>query len=115
MGTAKSQPACRSAFLGGLLNNPSDGLFCMPTVHRAGNLRFVVFLDDHGPPHVHVFSGGGEAKLLLGEADGRPSLVWARRMDRGNLRRAMAETLAHRAKLLVAWRRLHDSDRKEEE
>jgi hypothetical protein len=38
----------------------------MPTVHRAGNLRFVVFLDDHGPPHVHVFAAGGEAKLLLG-------------------------------------------------
>ena len=47
----------------------------MPTVHRAGNLRFVVFLDDHGPPHVHVFATGGEAKLLLGTPDGRPSLV----------------------------------------
>jgi len=23
----------------------------MPTVHRAGSLRFVVFPDDHGPPH----------------------------------------------------------------
>ena len=25
-----------------------------PTVHRAGGLWFVVFLDDHGPPHVHA-------------------------------------------------------------
>ena len=95
------------------------GYFCMPTVHRAGNLRFVVFLDDHGPPHVHVFSAGGEAKLLLGEADGRPALapglIWARGMDRGNLRRAMAETLAHRGKLLLAWRRVHGSDGEEEE
>ena len=47
----------------------------MPTVHRAGNLRFVVFLDDHGPPRVHVFSAGGEAKLLLGGPDGRPALA----------------------------------------
>jgi len=87
----------------------------MRTVHRAGSLRFVVFPDDHGPPHVHVFSAGGEAKLLLGEADGRPALVWARGMDRGRLRRTMAETLAHRGKLLLAWRRVHGADGEEEE
>lgn len=81
----------------------------MPTVHRAGNLRFVVFLDDHDPPHVHVFSAGGEAKLLLAGPDGRPALLWARGMDRGKLRRAMTETLAHRSKLLLAWRRLHEA------
>jgi hypothetical protein len=82
----------------------------MPTVHRAGSLRFVVFVDDHGPPHVHIFADGGEAKLLLGAPDGRPSLVWARGMDRASLRRAMLETLARRAKLLAAWRRVHDPD-----
>lgn len=80
----------------------------MPTVHRAGDLRFVIFLDDHGPPHVHVFSAGGEAKLLLEGSDGRPALLWARGMDRGRLRLAMTGTLAHRGKLLLAWRRLHE-------
>ena len=73
------------------------------------------YLDDHGPPHVHVFSAGGEAKLFLGEGDARPVLDWARGMDRGNLRRAIAETLAHRGKLLLAWRRLHGADGEEEE
>ena len=81
----------------------------MPPVHRAGNLRFVVFLEDHGPPHVHLFSGGGETKLLLGPPGGRPSLVWARGLGRANLRRAMLETLAERAKLRAAWRRVHGS------
>ena len=81
----------------------------MPTVHRGGNLRFVLFLDDHDPPHVHVFSAGGEAKLLLEGRDGRPALLWARGMDRGKLRQAMTETLADRSKLLLAWHRLHDS------
>ena len=79
----------------------------MPTVHRAGNLRFVVFVDDHGLPHVHVFEGRGEAKLLLGAPGGRPSLVWARGFDRASLRRVMQETLSRRAKLLAAWRRVH--------
>ena len=81
----------------------------MPTVHRAGSLRFVVFLDDHGPPHVHAFSAGGEAKLLLEGSDGRPALLWARGMDRGTLRQAMTETLVYRSKLLLAWHRLHGS------
>ncbi|HYX04194.1 MAG TPA: DUF4160 domain-containing protein [Reyranella sp.] len=84
----------------------------MPTVHRIGDLRFVVFLDDHEPPHVHVFAGGGEAKLLLDPSGGRPSLVWARGFDRAALRRAMRETLARRAKLLAAWRRVHDRKEK---
>lgn len=87
----------------------------MPTVHRAGSLRFVIFLDDHGPPHVHAFSPGGEAKLLLGGPDGRPTLVWARGMDRGRLRQAMTETLAQYGKLLLAWHRVHGSDSKETE
>jgi hypothetical protein len=79
----------------------------MPTVHRAGNLRFVIFVNDHDPPHVHVFAGGGEAKLLLAVPDGRPSLVWARGFDRADLKRAMLETLLRHAKLLSAWRRVH--------
>jgi len=36
-------------------------------------------------------------------------------VDRGNLRRAIAETLAHRGKLLLAWRRVHDADGETEE
>jgi hypothetical protein len=36
-------------------------------------------------------------------------------MDGGNLRRAMAETLAHCDKLLLAWRRVHGSGREESE
>ena len=78
------------------------------TVHRAGKLRFVVFLDDHGPPHVHVFSAGGEAKLLLGEAQSAGAGLGARDGSR-RLRRAMTETLAHGGKLLLAWRRMHGS------
>ena len=91
----------------GYLITHLDGLSFMPTVHRAGKLRFVVFLDDHGPPHVHVFASGGEAKLLLGAPGGRPSLVWARGFDRAALRRVMEETLARQARLLAAWHRVH--------
>ena len=82
----------------------------MPTVHRAGNLHFVVFVDDHGPPHVHVFADRAEAKILLGAQDDRPELDWARGFDRASLRRALVEVMAHRAKLLAAWRRVHGAE-----
>lgn len=82
----------------------------MPTVHRAGNLRFVVFLDDHGPPHVHVFFGRAEAKILLGSDGDGPELDWARGFDRAGLRRVLFEAIARRAKLLAAWRRVHGAE-----
>lgn len=83
----------------------------MPTVHRSGNLRFVIFLDDHGPPHVHVFSGRAEAKILLGSDGDGPALEWARGFDRAGLRRVLVEAMASRAKLWAAWRRVHGAER----
>lgn len=34
----------------------------MVTVHREAGLRFIIFVDDHPPPHVHVV-GDGKAKI----------------------------------------------------
>jgi hypothetical protein len=39
----------------------------VPTVHRAGGLRFVVFTNDHSPAHVHAIGVGGEARIELGD------------------------------------------------
>ena len=36
-----------------------------PTIIKTGNLRVVVYPGDHGPPHVHVFGSGAEAKFRL--------------------------------------------------
>jgi hypothetical protein len=85
----------------------------MPTIYRLGNLRFVVFLNDHDPAHVHVFATGGEAKILLGSGFSRPALLWARGLDRPTLRRAMAETMKHKAMFFAAWQRLHGADERE--
>jgi hypothetical protein len=37
----------------------------MPTVLRRDGFEFVVYFDDHSPPHVHVFKGEGETKIKL--------------------------------------------------
>jgi len=47
----------------------------MPTVLRIDGLRFVIWPNDHPPPHVHVFSAEAEAKIDLGEDGGHPRLV----------------------------------------
>ena len=61
----------------------------MPTVLRIGGLRFVIWPNDHGPAHVHVFSAEAEAKIELGEPDGHPRLIDNRRMKRSDLLKAL--------------------------
>ena len=78
----------------------------MVTVHRAFGFRFVVFANDHAPPHVHVFGHGGEAKIELAD-DGTERVTWTVGVSRADLRRLMAEVRAHRRALLAAWKKLH--------
>jgi hypothetical protein len=40
----------------------------MPTVHREDGLRFVIYSQDHPPPHVHVKQAGCELKIRLSDA-----------------------------------------------
>jgi hypothetical protein len=78
----------------------------MVTVHRAMGYRFVIFTDDHSPPHVHVFGHGGEAKIDL-LPNGHIELVWASAISRADLRKLLAEATGHHTSLLTAWRRIH--------
>ena len=79
----------------------------MPTVHRAYGLRFVIFTDDHRPAHVHVVSGGGEAKIALGVGGEPPKLVWVKGLGNADVRRAMAEIAGSQGMLRAAWVRIH--------
>lgn len=76
------------------------------TVLRAQGLRVVIFVNDHLPAHVHVL-GDGEAKINLLGGDGAPALVWADRMSRGDIRRAMRLLTERQTFLLECWERIH--------
>lgn len=78
----------------------------MVTVHRAHGFRFVMFLNDHSPPHVHVFGQGGEAKIILSSPQGL-TLEWSVGMSRADLRRIMLEAKREQARLIDMWRRIH--------
>jgi hypothetical protein len=79
----------------------------MVTVHRAHGFRFVIFPNDHSPPHVHVFGQGGEAKIVL-EVAGGIRLDWFVGIGRGDLRRIMQEVQRERARLMAIWKQIHE-------
>jgi hypothetical protein len=78
----------------------------MITVLRSRGLQFAIYLVDHPPPHVHVY-GDGEAKIILIGRDGRPQLVFARRMKNTELRQALSLAKEHQSELLARWREIH--------
>ncbi|HEV2362797.1 MAG TPA: DUF4160 domain-containing protein [Caulobacteraceae bacterium] len=79
----------------------------MPTVHRAEGMRFVIFVNDHWPAHVHAIKGSGEAKIALGQGEAAPRLAWARGMRAADIRQAMTEVAKERARLRAAWTAIH--------
>ena len=78
----------------------------MVTVRRAFGFRFVVFTNDHSPPHVHVFGPDGEAKITLEGPEGL-ALDWCVGIGRLEMRRIMQEVARERGRLLAEWRRIH--------
>ncbi|MFW7267673.1 DUF4160 domain-containing protein [Gluconacetobacter sp. Hr-1-5] len=75
----------------------------MPTVHRVGRFRFVIYANDHDPAHVHVFCDGREIVINLWGAE-----VTIRDIDpgvkRSDVREAFRIAVEQRETLLQAWR-----------
>lgn len=78
----------------------------MVTVHREAGLRFVIFVDDHEPAHVHVV-GDGNAKIDLASADGKPELVRNDGLKAGDLRKALSIVAERQTMLLEKWSEIH--------
>jgi hypothetical protein len=78
----------------------------MVTVHREAGLRFVIFVDDHEPGHVHVV-GDGKAKINLAGADGSPELVYNDGFKAGDIRRALRIVAEQQTKLQAKWDEYH--------
>jgi len=78
----------------------------MVIVYRAHGLRFIIFVDDHVPAHVHVFADG-HIKINLVGADGAPEIVTIEGMKRGVVRHAMQTMIEQQQYLLSRWRDIH--------
>lgn len=78
----------------------------MVTIFRESGLKFVIYLDDHPPAHVHVFSDGS-AKIALGAEGGAPEVVRTRGMKTSQLKKALRIVIEHRAALMEKWEEFH--------
>lgn len=72
-----------------------------PTIHRESGLRFYFVMGDlREPPHVHVDSGSGEAKIWLDPV----ALEWTRGLSRTELAEALRIARRQQAVFLAKWR-----------
>jgi hypothetical protein len=75
----------------------------MVVVLRESGMRVVIYLDDHEPPHVHVYYADGAAKIELGDDEEHMRIVDAESMKAGDLRKAKRIVARHRDELMAKW------------
>ena len=78
----------------------------MVTVHRAFGFRFVIFTNDHSPPHIHVFGAGGEARIAWESPEGLV-LDWVIGIGQADMRRIMQEVERMQLPFLAKWKNIH--------
>jgi len=77
----------------------------MLEIFRALGLVFVIYPDDHDPPHVHLRGAGWEIKVTL---DATPGLAVIRgEVAHQQARKVLELVRLHYAALLNAWREIH--------
>ena len=87
------------------------GYSSVATIVRLGRLRVMVYSRDHPPPHVHVVSPRGSAKIMVAGAAGHPTLVWTLGLSRRELERALAAIEDHQDLILGEWNRIHEDSK----
>jgi hypothetical protein len=75
----------------------------MPTIFRLHGLRFMIFVDDHPPPHVHV-TGRGEAKIAI---DDGHAILTNKGLSKADIARARDAVMERADLLRDAWMRIH--------
>jgi len=78
----------------------------MVVIHRAHGFRFVIYMADHKPAHVHI-TGPGQAKIDLTGPGGKPELVSIVGIKRSDIRRLMSEVVDHQDDFPREWERIH--------
>jgi hypothetical protein len=79
----------------------------VPTVHKLGALRIVIYPNDHRPAHVHVVGGGHAAVFNLRCPVGPPELRENYGFPRAKLIRIERHIRSRLSALCRAWEKIH--------
>lgn len=80
----------------------------MPTVLRIGNLRVVIYPNDHRPAHVHVIGPGPEAVFYLNCPTGPVRLRENDGFPHRELSHIEPVLNKHVRELCATWKEIHD-------
>ncbi|KPF62317.1 hypothetical protein IP88_15025 [alpha proteobacterium AAP81b] len=75
----------------------------MPVIHRESGLRFIIYVDEHPPAHVHVEGEGGSAKIEIEPV----TLIWSRNLKRRDVNRAVDIVRRNSVEFGIAWANIH--------
>ena len=75
----------------------------MPTIDVIGGFRVRIYLNDHGPPHVHVANAKGDLRLYLD--DFAAKYKWGR-MSQADERAAIDLVRRNRKYFVSEWNRI---------
>ena len=79
----------------------------MPTLFSVGAYRVVIFLNDHGPPHVHALGPDGYARFALGASPESVILLESSGIPRRTLTGIAAEIIDRHAQCRQSWDKVH--------
>ncbi len=79
----------------------------MPTILRIGGFSIRIRTRDHPPPHVHVFHGGKEIVIILGNDTYGPTIRDIRGMSVRHMRTALELVAANQDLLNAEWEKLY--------
>lgn len=79
----------------------------MPTILRSNGFQFVIYPNDHEPPHVHIFRSGTELIIELGVDRAEPMIRDVYRMGSRDIALALAITRANNDMFLARWREVY--------
>ncbi|NOT59692.1 MAG: DUF4160 domain-containing protein [Acidobacteria bacterium] len=82
----------------------------MPTVLRQAAFDFMVYTHDHLPAHVHIWKGGNELIVNLGDDAASAAVRENNGMSRAEAKRAWQIVVAQRDFLLEEWRSIHGNE-----
>ena len=75
----------------------------MPTILRKNGFRFMIYVHDHEPAHVHATKAGTVLVVMLAPMSIREN----RGMNRGDINHALSIIADHGDLFISEWNRLH--------